>query len=102
MVKQISLVKQVPERDLLKTAQKSIVSVLSEVPFVELKGSKANVRIDNKQVDMILNLLVSGKPAKFIVEVKSQGEPRLIRMAAAQIRSYLKNIKDAYGIIVAP
>lgn len=102
MVKQNYLVKQVPERDLLKTAQKSIVSVLSEVPFIELKESKANVRIDNKQVDMILNLFVSGKPAKFIVEVKSQGEPRFIRIASAQIRSYLKNIKDAYGIIVAP
>lgn len=102
MVKQLSLVKLVSEKDLLKTAQKSIESVLSEVPFVELKESKANVRIDNKEVDMILNLLVSGKPAKFIVEVKSQGEPRLIRMAVVQIKNYLKNLKDAYGIIVAP
>lgn len=102
MVKQLSLVKLVSEKDLLKTAQKSIESVLSEVPFVELKESKANVRIDNKEVDMILNLLVSGKRAKFIVEVKSQGEPRLIRMAVVQIKNYLKNLKDAYGIIVAP
>jgi hypothetical protein len=102
MVKQLSLVKLVSEKNLLKTAQKSIESVLSEVPFVELKESKANVRIDNKEVDMILNLLVSGKRAKFIVEVKSQGEPRLIRMAVVQIKNYLKNLKDAYGIIVAP
>ena len=102
MVKQSTAVKLTFEKDLLKKAQKSISSVLSEVPFVELKGVKASVRIDNKEVDIILNLLVSGKPTKFIVEVKSQGEPRYIRMASAQIKDYLQNFKDTYGIIVAP
>jgi hypothetical protein len=67
-----------------------------------LKESKANVRIDNKEIDFVLSALVSGKPAKFIIEVKSQGEPRFVRMAVAQIKDYLKNFKDSYGILVAP
>jgi len=102
MVKQSFLVKQFPERDLLKRAEKSITSTLSDIPFVELKKFKANVKIDNKEVDFVLDILISGKPVKFIVEVKSQGEPRLVRMAIAQIKDYLKSFKDSYGILIAP
>ena len=102
MVKQPSTVKQIPEKDLLKKAQKSITSVFSDITFLELKESKTNVRIDNKEVDFVLGTLISGKPAKFIVEVKSQGEPRLVRMAIAQFKEYLRGFKDSYGILVAP
>ena len=102
MVKQASAVKLLTEKELLKKAEKSIMSVLSDITFLELKESKANVRIDNKEVDFVLSTLISGKPAKFIIEVKSQGEPRLVRMAIAQLKEYLKSFKDSYGILVAP
>ncbi len=83
-------------------AKKSLESILKEIPFVELKGSKTNVRANNIKIDIVLNILISGKPAKFLVEVKSQGEPRLVRMAVAQIKDYLQSFKDSYGILVAP
>jgi hypothetical protein len=102
MVKQAYTVKKISEKDLLKRAQNSITSVLSDIAFLDLKKSKTNVRTDNKEVDFVLSTLISGKPAKFIVEVKSQGEPRLVRMAIAQIKEYLKGAKDSYGILVAP
>lgn len=102
MVKQASAVKLLTEKELLKKAEKNIMSVLSDITFLELKESKANVRIDNKEVDFVLSTLISGKPAKFIIEVKSQGEPRLVRMAIAQLKEYLKSFKDSYGILVAP
>jgi len=102
MVKQAYTVKQLSGKDLLKKAQKSIESLLLDVPLVKLKESKANVKIDNQEIDFVLSALISGKPAKFIVEVKSQGEPRLVRMAIAQLKEYLKNFKDSYGILVAP
>ena len=102
MVKQAYTVKLISGKDLLKKAQKSITSILSDITFVELKESKTNVRIDNKEIDFVLSALVSGKPAKFIIEVKSQGEPRLVRMAIAQLKEYLKSFKDSYGILVAP
>jgi hypothetical protein len=102
MVKQAYTVEKILEKDLLKRAQNSITSVLSDIAFLDLKKSKTNVRTDNKEVDFVLSTLISGKPAKFIVEVKSQGEPRLVRMAIAQLKEYLKGAKDSYGILVAP
>jgi hypothetical protein len=102
MVKQRSLVKTFSKRDLLKRAEKSIRSTFSDIPFVELKQSKADVRIDNKEVDFVLSTLISGKPTKFVIEVKSQGEPRFVRMAIAQLKDYLKSFKNSYGMLVAP
>ena len=102
MVKQSYTVKQFIGKDLLKRAQNSITSVLSDVTFLELKDFKTNVRINNKEVDLVLSTSISGKPAKFIVDVKSQGEPRLVRMAIAQLKEYLRGFKDSYGILIAP
>lgn len=102
MVKQESTVKILNCKGLVKKAKECIRAVFSDIPFVEVKESETNVRIENKEVDIVIDTLISGKPTKFIVEVKSQGEPRLVRMAISQLKYYLKSIKDAYGIFVAP
>jgi hypothetical protein len=98
----MNIVKQYTEKDIIKKAQESLASVLSEVPFVVLKESKTEVGSIDKRIDLIQNILISGKPAKFIIEIKQLGEPRIMRMAVEQIKSYLKDFKNSYGIIVAP
>lgn len=90
------------KKDLFEKAQKRIASIFLDIPFVELKELKANVRIDNNEVALILSTFISGKQANFIVEVKSQGEPRFVRMAIARMKDYIRNFKDTYGILVAP
>ncbi|RJQ28526.1 hypothetical protein C4565_03510 [Candidatus Parcubacteria bacterium] len=102
MVKQFKSVKQVSGKSIYSEAQKSLESVLGDIPFVTLRKSKTGVDFDNKQIDILVEASVSGKPVRFIVEVKSQGEPRLVRMAIAQMKSYLQKQKDDYGILIAP
>ncbi len=101
-MKQYFKVKQIPEKDLLKRAKNSIMSVLSDITFLELKGAKTNISINNNEVDFLLSALVSGKPVKFMIEVKAQGEPRLVRVSIAQLKEYLKGCENSYGILVAP
>jgi len=96
------MVKQQLEVNLIGKAQESLRSILSDIPFVGVKGSKTNARIADKRADIIFNILVAGKPAKLVVEVKSQGEPRLVRMAVIQLKDSLRGLKDFYGIIAAP
>lgn len=94
----MEIVKQYKNKGIMEKAQKSLESVLSKVPFIILKEVKTN----NIITDFIVNFLISGKPAKFIVEVKSLGEPRIVRMAVAQVKSSLKDFKNSYGIVIAP
>ncbi len=87
---------------MLRRAEESARSVLSEVPFIELLDSESKAGGGDKGVDLLINGMVSGKPVKFLIEIKSQGEPRLVRMAVAQLKDYLRDAKDSYGILVAP
>ena len=90
------------EREILSQAKKSVETALADIPFIDIKGSKAGVKVGDTYIDIVIDAYISSKPAKFIVEVKSQGEPRFVRMAIAQIKQYLRDLKDSYGILVAP
>lgn len=102
MVKLSSPVKQVTGREMEKQARKRLESIIAEIPFLELKESRTGVSIDGKRVDIVLDALVSGKPARLVVEVKSQGEPRVVRMAIAELKDCLESFKGSYGILAAP
>lgn len=95
-------VKQYPRETIETEAKKSLDSIFSVIPFLEIIDSKTNVKLGNKFYDIVISALVSGKPAKFVFELKTQAEPRFVRMAAAQIKSYLQNIENTYGILIAP
>jgi len=102
MVKVHPKVKQLSEKELLEKAQSIIESALSDIPFVKIRKSISNVPIIDKKVDLVFDILVAGKPTKFIVEVKSLGEPLPVRTAASQINDYLRYFKGSYGILIAP
>lgn len=102
MVKSQILVKKYSEKEIISNAFQSFYSILSKVPFVTLKHAKAGTRATAGTEDSIVKVLIEGKPIKFILEAKAQGEPRIIRMAINQLQDYLKSAKDTYGIIAAP
>lgn len=53
--------------------------------------------------DMLLSLKRGRKEYKVVVEVKSIGQPRFIRIAAQLLNEYIASNKDfAYGILAAP
>lgn len=102
MVKSVNTVKYKSGRNLLAEARERLEALFAEIPFIRLKSSKTDVRFGDTEADIILRALVSGKPTQFVAEVKSQGEPRLVRVAVEQLKKYLRGKQDAYGIIVAP
>lgn len=102
MVKHANKVKQLVGKNLEESMKRNFESILSEIPFLKLEEIKSNVRLKNKQIDFIAKVLISRKPATFIIEVKTQGEPRITRMAVSQIKSYLQNYPGSYGIFASP
>jgi hypothetical protein len=95
-------VKQIGVGNLAKEAQKVLESVLSGIPFVEIRQIKSNIPPYGPEADFIVETVIAGKPSTLVVEVKSRGEPRITRMAAAHLRSLLRGCADCYGIFMAP
>jgi hypothetical protein len=102
MVKQTAVVKQDSSKEVLAKVCHVLHDLISGIPFIKLKYVKANVRPKTKTEETIIKVFVSGKPVKFIVEAKSQGEPRIIRAVTAELKAYLQRYPDSYGIIAVP
>jgi hypothetical protein len=102
MVKLTETVKNKSGRRSLAEARERLESLFSEIPFVRVKGSRTEAEFGKTHSDLVLDAVVSGKSAQFVVEFKTQGEPRLVRVAAEQLKKFLQGKRNAYGIIVAP
>lgn len=76
-----------------------LLSVLEEVPFLRVKDWKAKKRED---VDLVLQVAAGKEQWRLLVEVKQSGEPRLIRVAAQQLRALVSDERRSYGLIGAP
>jgi hypothetical protein len=87
-----------PESD----ARVRLESILGVIPFVEIKDCKNNVRIGGHEFDFSIAASFSGKPVNLLVELKTQAQPRFVRMAALELKSRLQSLSDSYGILIAP
>ncbi|MDP2157622.1 MAG: hypothetical protein Q8K68_07945, partial [Nitrospirota bacterium] len=77
-------------------------ALLSKVPFITFKDAKTGKGPKSGAEVFAVKVSIEGKPINFILEVKSQGEPRLVRMAINQLKDNLNSTKDTYGILAAP
>jgi hypothetical protein len=75
---------------------------LRDIPFVELRSSVMQASLRGVDVDLLLELQIRDNSRKVVVEVKSLGEPRVIRAAIQQLREYLDRTEDAYPMVAAP
>ena len=78
------------------------MALLAEVPFLRPKMQRVPVKTDYCP-DMVVE--VSGKDRKkytLLVEIRSNGQPRIIRDAAAQLAMCKSKYPNPYGIVVAP
>jgi len=76
-----------------------LLGVLEEVPFLRVKDWKVEKRED---VDLVLQVTAGKEQWRLLVEVKQSGEPRIIRVAAQQLRTLVSDERQSYGVIGAP
>jgi hypothetical protein len=53
-------------------------------------------------VDFLVLLDISGNEKKLIIEVKNNGQPRIVRSSINQLFRYKGSFPDAYLIFIAP
>lgn len=82
-------------------AKDALLKCLHEVPFVEVETLKGCKRLQTGSDFQILANTRTGK-STLIVEVKSVGQPRLVREAANQLARFKEQAPDSYGVIMAP
>jgi len=92
------------EKDLENKYRNIINQLLNEVGTVEIAQVESPVS-DRGQYrpDMLVTVKTGKKEYSIVVEIKSIGQPRFIRLAAQQLKEYLASSKDIkYGILASP
>jgi hypothetical protein len=75
---------------------------LAEVPFLEVEEIREQELQGKNHPDIVFLTNKDNRSKYIIVEIKTLGEPRNARYAIQQLREYLSNYNNAYGVMGAP
>ncbi|WP_190239730.1 type IV toxin-antitoxin system AbiEi family antitoxin [Pelotomaculum schinkii] len=81
-------------------AEKALLTCLADVPFLSIK--KVEKMPLNDWADMRVKLKLPDGDLFLIVEVKSNGQPRLVRDAINQLLRYKNALPNSYPVLIAP
>jgi len=90
------------EKEVLTRINDELEQTLRSVPFIEIGQPVLEASFAGVRVDLLVDVKVENSLLKVLVEVKSLGEPRLIRSAIQQLKEYVGQVKDAYAVVAAP
>lgn len=98
MLKSIKAVKETEIR-----ALDALRSVLAQIPVIKLKSITRESRIDQAQLDIVAKVTVAGRGHILACEVQESGQPRHVRTALLQLRSYVAGLgDDVTPVLIAP
>jgi hypothetical protein len=93
------------EFELVIEVEYRINNLFRRIESCEVTSMNRENVISGRRVDLDVNLLRKGRSYRVLVEIKSAGSPRILRNAAAQLKSLRKSIpneSDVYLMLAAP
>ncbi len=94
---------KVSGKELIDKAENAIRTCLEGVPFIRINEILQNAGLTHLRPDLWIKLALSYGEQDLLAEVKSSGEPRLVREAASQLLKYRYSAPPgAYGVLIAP
>jgi hypothetical protein len=86
-----------------KRAAAVIKACLDEVPFIQVKQIRRNMKLGSLEADLLVEFRIDdGTLRRIAVEVKVNGQPRLAREAANRLVRLQGESPGVYGVFMAP
>ena len=83
-------------------AETALRACLERVPFLKILQIKREARIGEFRADLLVRLSLPADEQELVVEVKSNGQPRIAREAVNQLLRYKMAKPEIYGVFIAP
>lgn len=90
------------EQEVTTRIKDELEQTFREIPFIEFNKSVMQASLAGGEVDLLMVLKIKNNLLRVVVEVKSRGEPRVMRAAIQQLKEYVDRTEDAYPIVAAP
>jgi hypothetical protein len=85
-----------------ETIEQMLWDCLAEASFIETQKVEQRVIADPNRPEIVARVRIGGKERVLLAEVKSNGQPRLVREAVVNLGNYRQNHPDSYGLVIAP
>ena len=89
------------ETALIGQAKEALLKCLREVPFVKVEVIKDSKRLTTGP-DLLLQVTTRAGKSTLMVDVKTVGQPRVVREATNQLARFKEQLPGAYGVVMAP
>ena len=84
-------------------ARSSLESLLARIPAVVIDAVQDECPASAWCPDFVVRLQASGLPYTLVVDIKHNAQPRIVRMAALQLRAHLMHLEaEAVPVLIAP
>jgi hypothetical protein len=94
---------QVSPLNIERQAARVLEELLREIPALKLNRIERQTAAQDSGIDILADTNLHGKRVRFVVEVKNNGQPRVMRDAARQLKAYTASQKIAsVPIVMAP
>lgn len=87
-----------------RQAARVLESLLREIPRLDLDRIDREAPLGAEaKYDFVVDGSYAGRPVRLVIEVKSNGQPRIVRSAAHQLKHYLKHRNEnTVPVVMAP
>lgn len=89
-------------QDLENMAEEKLGACLSKIPFLRIEEIKKEPENGDAKPYFLVKLALPEGERYLLVEVKTNGQPRLAREAVNQLLRYRDSFPEAYGVFMAP
>jgi hypothetical protein len=84
-------------------AVEALKAVLGQIPALNLKAMELRAQARDAEIDILVRLSISGRRHVLACEVKTDGQPRYVRLGLLELRNYIALIgSDATPVLIAP
>lgn len=83
-------------------ALEALKTCLKRVPFLTVESVEQEPRTNDAQFDILARVRIAQEWQNIAVEVKGNGQPRIVRSAIFQLLRYREKNPDAYCVVIAP
>ena len=90
------------EQGLVGNAERALRECLERVPSLSIKRLQREPRLGSALPDIAFKLKTPDGEQMVLVEVKTSGQPRVVREAVNQLLQYQSKASEAYGVVAAP
>lgn len=87
--------------DMLEKTESALRASLQKVPFMEVTAMERGTSVADT-LDLLVTIRVAQKQQLIAVKVESNGQPRMVRMAAYLLQRYLQHNPGTYCMVAAP